>query len=347
MQHQDIFSFFGVHSIPQELHIKMQTVLVENVDYHQKAQRLDVFVTADHIIDSPSLTEAEELIADQAFPSQDIRVLIIPRFLLKPSPSALEIMNQYKNNIAWELEHKKRDVPMRMLYMESNIEEISKGIILRTKNKFMAELTGQKLVEFLKEILQLRFGVETGVLLEVCEDPELTQAQLQKQEQERVRVLAEHRTSNQPKPKAAAQNTSSEKPVSLLLYGKNTDGIVTRMDNLDDMEGNVVVRGRILSSEVRNTKREDKKLLILSLTDDTDSITAKLFVNAEIADKLFPQLQEGTCIKVKGIVSFDSYSKEQSISTVWGISKIEEFKPAREDTAAQKTCRAALPHEVQ
>lgn len=336
MQHQDIFSFFGVNNIPQELYAKTQALLVENVDYYQKAQRLDVFVSADHIIDSPSLAEAEKLIADQAFPNQDIHIRIIPLFLLKPSSSALEILNQYKNNIAWELEHKKRDIPMRMLYVESNAEEISKGIVLRTKNKFMAELTGQKLIEFLKEILRLRFGVDTGVFLEVCEDLELTQAQILKQEQERARVLSEHRTSNQPKPKASTPNTSSEKPVSLLLYGKNTDGIVTRMDNLDDMEGNVVVRGRILSSEVRKTKREDKKLLILSLTDDTDSITAKLFLNAEIADKLFPQLQEGTCIKIKGIVSFDSYSKEPSISTVLGISIIEEFKRVRKDTAPKK-----------
>lgn len=336
MQHQDIFSFFGVNNIPQELYAKTQALLVENVDYYQKAQRLDVFVTADHIIDSPSLTDVEKLIADQAFPSQDIRVRIIPCFLLKHSPSALEILNQYKNNIAWELEHKKRDVPMRMLYTEANVEAISKGIVLRTKNKFMAELTGQKLIEFLKEILQLRFGVDTGIFLEVCEDPELTQTQLQKQEQERARVLAEHRTSNQPKSNTETSNATPDKPASLLLYGKPTDGIVTRLEDLDDTEGNVVVRGRILSSEVRKTKREDKKLLILSLTDDTDSITAKLFLNAEIADKLLLQLQEGTCIKIKGIVSFDSYSKEQSISTVWGISKIEEFKPVRKDTASKK-----------
>ena len=336
MQHQDIFSFFGVNNIPQELYVKTQALLVENVDYYQKTQRLDVFVSADQIIDSPSLAEAEKLIAEQAFPNQGLHICIIPRFSLKDALSVLEILRHYNDNVIWELEHKKRDVPMRMLYTESCVEVIPKGIVLRTKNKFMAELAGQKLVEFLKEILQLRFGVDTGVFLEVCEDLELTQVQLQKQEQERARVLAEHITSDQPSPKAVTSNTTPEKTASLLLYGKPTDGIVTRLDNLDDMEGNVVVRGRILSSEVRKTKRDDKKLLILSLTDDTDSITAKLFLNSEIADKLLPQLQEGTCIKIKGIVSFDSYSKEPSISTVFGISKIEEFKRVRKDTAPKK-----------
>lgn len=336
MQHQDIFSFFGVNNIPQELYVKTQALLVENVDYYQKTQRLDVFVSADQIIDSPSLAEAEKLIAEQAFPNQGLHICIIPRFSLKDALSVLEILRHYKDNIIWELEHKKRDVPMRMLYTESCVEVIPKGIVLRTKNKFMAELAGQKLVEFLKEILQLRFGLDMGVFLEICEDPELTRAQLRKQEEERTRVLNEHTTAHQPSQKADTQKTAPEKPVSLLLYGKNTDGIVTRLDNLDDIEGNVVVRGRILSSEVRKTKREDKRLLILSLTDDTDSITAKLFLNAELAEKLFPQLQEGTCIKIKGVVSFDSYSKEQSISTVSGISKIEEFAIRRKDTAHRK-----------
>ena len=242
MQHQDIFSFFGVNNIPQELYVKTQALLVENVDYYQKKQRLDVFTSADHIVDSPSLAEAEKLIAEQAFPNQDIHIRIIPRFLLKDSLSILEILKQYEDNIVWELEHKKRDVPMRVLYTESSVEATEKGLILRTKNKFMAELTGQKLVDYFKEILQLRFGIETGVFLEICEDPELTQAQLQKQEQERNRVLNEHRTANQTNANANAPQRVPEKPTSVLLYGKNTDGIVTRLDNLDDMEGNVVVR---------------------------------------------------------------------------------------------------------
>ena len=58
MQDQEIFSFFEVRNVPQELRTKAQTLLVKNVDYYQKAQRLDVFVSADHMIDSPSLTEA-------------------------------------------------------------------------------------------------------------------------------------------------------------------------------------------------------------------------------------------------------------------------------------------------
>ena len=116
MQDQEIFYFFEVRNVPQELRTKAQTLLVKNVDYYQKAQRLDVFVSADHMIDSPGLTEAEKLIADQAFPSHDILVRIIPRFMLNPVPTALEILEQYKDNIAWELEHKKKDIPMRMLY---------------------------------------------------------------------------------------------------------------------------------------------------------------------------------------------------------------------------------------
>ena len=97
-----------------------------------------------------------------------------------------------------------------------------------------------------------------------------------------------------------------------------------------------MVRGRILSSEVRKTKQEEKKLLILSLTDDTDSIAAKLFLKAEIADKLSAQLQEGTCVKIKGVAGFDPYSQERSITTVFGISTIEEFAVKRNDSAKRK-----------
>ncbi|MDY3023248.1 MAG: OB-fold nucleic acid binding domain-containing protein, partial [Oliverpabstia sp.] len=336
MQDQEIFSFFEVRNVPQELRTKAQTLLVKNVDYYQKAQRLDVFVSADHMIDSPGLTEAEKLIADQAFPSHDILVRIIPRFMLNPVPTALEILEQYKDNIAWELEHKKKDIPMRMLYKGSYAEETSKGIVLRTKDKFMAEIAGQKLIDYLKEILLMRFGLDTCVFLEVCEDPKFIQAQLFNHEQERLRILNEYRTAVPTGQKADTAKTTPKKPESLLLYGKNTDGAITRLDELDDIKGNIVVRGRILSSEVRKTKQEEKKLLILSLTDDTDSIAAKLFLKAEIADKLSAQLQEGTCVKIKGVAGFDPYSQERSITTVFGISTIEEFAVKRNDSAKRK-----------
>lgn len=336
MQDQEIFSFFEVRNVPQELRTETQTLLVKNVDYYQKAQRLDVFVSADHMIDSPGLTEAEKLIADQAFPSHDILVRIIPRFMLNPVPTALEILEQYKDNIAWELEHKKKDIPVRMLYKGSYAEETSKGIVLRTKDKFMAEIAGQKLIDYLKEILLMRFGLDTCVFLEVCEDPEFIQAQLFNHEQERLRILNEYRTAVPTGQKADTAKTTPKKPESLLLYGKNTDGAITRLDELDDIKGNIVVRGRILSSEVRKTKQEEKKLLILSLTDDTDSIAAKLFLKAEIADKLSAQLQEGTCVKIKGVAGFDPYSQERSITTVFGISTIEEFAVKRNDSANRK-----------
>ena len=136
MQDQEIFSFFEVRNVPQELRTETQTLLVKNVDYYQNAQRLDVFVSADHMIDSPGLTEAEKLIADQAFPSHDILVRIIPRFMLNPVPTALEILEQYKDNIAWELEHKKKDIPVRMISYGGSNYNIS--FLVRREDKVKA-----------------------------------------------------------------------------------------------------------------------------------------------------------------------------------------------------------------
>jgi len=348
---KNFLEFFSNLNVPDDLKALLRSVFVEKATYYKKQKVLKLVATFTEIVESKLLASLEDMVKTQLFEQHDLKVIISPRFVLEKTLSVKELMDCYCDNIMWELHDKEKDYLLFMLFQESQKSVDGETINIVSHNKFIAEFKGDPLKKYLQTILHERFGVEAKIMLEVREDPEAMQKLMEQKrlEEERLqkefaaRVAASKVPTVSPKatPTKSAQQTRVQTPKRKekdlnLLYGKNTSGDITAIEDLVDLEGEVVVRGCILSYEERNIKRDDKLLLIFSLTDYTDTITAKLFIKKELVPALKPSLQENCFVKIKGIVSYDTFSKEQTISNIVGISKADDFICRRADTASQK-----------
>ena len=121
-----------------------------------------------------------------------------------------------------------------------------------------------------------------------------------------------------------------------LFYGRNTDGEIIPIRELEETDGEVVIRGQILSYGETALKREDRLIVSISLTDFTDTVTAKLFLSKDQAKVLAPHLAEGNFIKLKGAVTYDTYANERAVTSVSGIASIPDFREKRKDTSGKK-----------
>ena len=120
-----------------------------------------------------------------------------------------------------------------------------------------------------------------------------------------------------------------------VLYGKEFLGDATPINEIADEIGEVVIKGKIFSSEDRPIKGE-KHLFIFYITDFTDSIAFKIFIYEEQVKEFTDLVKVGEFVKLKGIAAYDSFSKEISISNVQGIYKIGNFTTKRMDYALKK-----------
>lgn len=122
------------------------------------------------------------------------------------------------------------------------------------------------------------------------------------------------------------------------IYGRPFDDEIKEIGSYGaSEEGTMVIHGEILAQEMRELRNGERSMMTFSVTDYTDTINVKLFVANEDAPKMSKKLAPGTCIKMKGLASFDSFDKELSIRNVHGIFKIEKnFKTSREDHATVK-----------
>lgn len=114
-----------------------------------------------------------------------------------------------------------------------------------------------------------------------------------------------------------------------LFYGKNVDGDISNLADVEAIDGEIIVRG----PNGKNTK--NKRIMLASLTDFTDSITVKRFLRLYQVEALRPMLQPGCFVKVKGLIAFDLFDKEKAITNVIGIAKTDNFSILRMDAAKE------------
>ena len=137
--------------------------------------------------------------------------------------------------------------------------------------------------------------------------------------------------------KGAVKKLSEEKNESL-LYGRSfKDEVVPISSILPEEEGTVVVRGMVFNLSLVALKKKPKTIISFAITDYTDSIMVKLFVDNEIVDELQERLKDKVFVRLKGRAGFDSHEKESTIRNVFGLELIPEFSDeTREDHALEK-----------
>lgn len=157
------------------------------------------------------------------------------------------------------------------------------------------------------------------VVLEVSE--ELTQAQeiLDQEKEKYLRLLAEH---SKTRARKAAQSRQ-------ILIGREITGPVRPLSSVIEEEKSVVVAGRVFNPNLKELK-SGRRLLTFDLTDETDSISAKAFL--EESNKL-TELQEDTWVVARGAVQEDKYSQELTLLV---SDLVIGNAPVREDKAETK-----------
>jgi len=139
----------------------------------------------------------------------------------------------------------------------------------------------------------------------------------------------EKSTSVAARSKAREQGNGT---ASRTLVGKPIAGDVCPLRAITDEARNLIVEGRVFAYEVR-VLPSGRVLVQFNVTDDTDSITAKIFNKNEKQAQALEGLGEGSFVRLRGTVQFDTYAKE----LVFMVQDAELSNPlVRTDDALEK-----------
>ena len=121
-----------------------------------------------------------------------------------------------------------------------------------------------------------------------------------------------------------------------VIYGRDIEeSEIVPIEKIVGEMGEVTIRCKVMTLDTREIRNE-KTIVILSVTDFTDSIVVKLFTRNEDCETLLPELKPGAFIKIRGVTTIDKFDSELTIASIVGIKKIPNFTSVRMDTSPEK-----------
>ena len=120
-----------------------------------------------------------------------------------------------------------------------------------------------------------------------------------------------------------------------VIYGRDFEEESMEIEKIDGPIGEVVIRGKILSVDTREIRNE-KTIIIISVTDFTDTIVLKIFAKNDDVPELLKEISGGKFVRVKGVATIDKFDSELTIGSIVGIKKCADFTTVRMDTSVEK-----------
>ena len=195
----------------------------------------------------------------------------------------------------------------------------------------------RKADEQIQRILSETFGLDMRVELSASGDERELIRRINEKRQEEADEFA--------RLMALTQQEAADKPsvASDAILGIPIKGDAVSMADIGEEAGKVIVMGEVISSQLKDTKKDDCKILSLTLTDYTSTMLCKAFLRPRRGKKQLTYQQQlenaekfikpGKWLMVQGDYRFDEYDHRHQIM----ISDVmPATKPERRDKARDK-----------
>lgn len=241
------------------------------------------------------------------------------------------------------LEEEKEENPLIQLLMESKVtydEEWANVVVSNAAEEMKFRSVEQTLRNKLKHAgfqnVNFEVQIDESASIEVQQEIEnALVADVQKYEATPIEPPHE-----EPKPKPYQKGnykkkTFIDKSNPNVVIGRMIDAEPIHIHDIMGEMNHIVIEGNIFGLDVRDTKT-GLKIVTLKVTDYTDSIYVKMFINDdEEAKEILPKIKVGNFYLFRGNTKDDQYSKELTFSAR-DILKLEKVNETRKDTAEKK-----------
>ncbi|SHJ98498.1 DNA polymerase-3 subunit alpha [Anaerocolumna jejuensis DSM 15929] len=358
--------FDQLSDIPEELVQLFKEVVIEKVCVSKSRAEIKIHMESGRLIQRKDICRMEQLIKHKLFSETSDEVRFIESYHLSAQYTPENLFEIYKGSIFTEF--RERSILEYNIFELSQITFDGNRITFRCEESFLVRKMAEDFKRHLTAVFE-KFHLQVSILFDYYE-PVKEEAG---EEYEFVRVgnmvhinqqsetedntgaasapMAEggdaHLQKSAGFPKAKDERKSDRSfgrseytPKKVIhdpdtIYGRGFEGEAIPISDIQDEIGEVVIRGKILNTEARELRNE-KTLFIFTITDFTDSISAKLFLKTEEAAEVTEVLKKGKFIKLKGMALMDKYDREISIGSIVGVKSIPSFTVKRMDNSVEK-----------
>ena len=358
-----------------ELKALLEEVVVTKVSVNQRKDHIRVYIRSRQWIHKKYIYALERAIASQCFRGVPMEVKVLEKFTLSSQYTPQLFFEAYQSSMGLELKNYSILVfnmfrnavitfpetnTMHMLLQstvlarskeEELIHYMEKVFCERCEFSLKVEAEYQEAKESrFRKNSDIRIAQEAAHIIEMStlgkgkEEAENTAEERKEEVKNTEKKSAKQVGSGEKTPRTKGKNEkfSSDFRRSVkrsdnpdVLYGRDFEDEALPLETVQTEMGEVCIRGQIMSLEKREIRNE-KTIIIFSITDFTDSITVKMFARNDQVEEITEGVKEKDFVKLKGITTIDRFDSELTIGSVVGIKKIASFGTVRSDNYPQK-----------
>ena len=363
------FDVFPTLKLDTGLKDLYEQTTVEKVSSTKRKDFLRVYISSDRLIQKEDVFRVEREIKKQFFPTAAIVIKIYERFHLSAQYTPEKLMDVYRDSILLEL---REYSPVEYnLFKKADISfEEDDILFLTVEDTVLGKGKAEELTRILEKIFGERCGLPVDIRVSYKEHKE---GKYSKEDDQKLNMQisaisaragyqtegkAEHSSESGDDIITIDINKTPDKPGDIkeppvkngsslksrptkrsdnpdVIYGEDFDEEDVPISDIIGEMGRIVIRGKVINTDKREIKNE-RTILFFDVTDFTDTIKVKFFVRNEQVEEITSVMKNGAFVKIKGIVSMDSFDHELTLGSVIGIKKIPDFTVSRVDASARK-----------
>ena len=305
---------------------QLKEVQVSKVIYFKEDRVIYMYLISKEIISHEILDLLREELLCKLKYFKNIRIKI--KFTGFGRKSEKDIIKAYWHNIIYIL----KNICPAIEGWKKQIEYMCLANVLKIKipkDIFYEKLKKNNIEEVIRNILLEELGIDYEVKVEKAIGEKIDKKKLiEKTDKEIEDLIKELDFDVKEEHDEEEGYVIKDEYDEHMIYGEDVNSLVHPIKDLNQNSKTVAIVGEIFHIENKEL-RNGKILSIMSITDNTSSINCKLFLNDLNKDKILNAVKEGSYVKIKGDVLFDTYQRELTM-TISGIRA--EVKPQREDT---------------
>ncbi len=370
MEEKSFFETFPTLQLKKEVASVMADSTITHIVMNSQKSRVKIYVSFKRLIGRDVIAYVENEIGRQIRPFFGMEIKITEKFELSTLHTPKTILDEYRDSILFELQNK--GMLLRNVFCEADLATDDNGnITLTFADNFVARQFADEICDYLKDMFITRFAKDIDVTAGYKEKEKSRRSrETEYKLDRRVQEIADRVTEAEEKETAAAavksekteapkqKSNGSYSPKAFagkgrnaakgnfvrpirksdnpdIIYGRDFEDEAIELSGVVGEMGEITFRGQVMNVDKREL-RNGKVILMFDMTDFTDSITIKLFLQPEQVDELTKSISAGAFLKVKGVTTIDKFSGELTIGSVAGIMKIPDFRKKRLDLALEK-----------
>ncbi len=200
-------------------------------------------------------------------------------------------------------------------------------------------INNYKIEDLIIQVFKEKFGIDIDVeFLRDDENNQVYEEFIRNRDMEQKNLLKKHaRTHQQEEKTVVKEEDITKETYENLVFGKKpATGEITKIKNFDEDTTYANVDIDVISKPDTRELRGGKMLMKFDVTDYTDSLTCKMFVEREDFDNVSGEVKKGKTLRMRGLYKFDDFDKQRAFM-VNSVEKVDvDLRIRRKDNAEEK-----------